>query len=101
MGPKNIFRWWGLFVAICLSACGSGNTSPSTASPSTALVAPSCDGFDAGQLLEAAQPCSQIGKRCAFDVNGEPAPVDPDAALKCECLDPYPLTWHCSAREWP
>lgn len=98
MGPKKYFRWWGSFVAIGLLACGS---TAAPGSPTSEPLTPSCDGFEAGQLLEAAQPCSQIGKRCAFDVDGRPAPVDPEAAIKCECLDPYPLTYHCGPRVWP
>jgi hypothetical protein len=96
MGPKKYFRWWGSFVAIGLCCCGRVDPGRDGTPP-----APSCDGFDAGQLLEAAQPCSQIGKRCAFDVDGQPAPVDPEAAIKCECLDPYPLSYQCGPRVWP
>jgi hypothetical protein len=96
MGPKKIFRS-GLVFALIGVAC-SAQVEPGTVGTP---LASSCDGFDAGQLREAAQPCSQIGKRCAFDANDQPAPVDPEAALKCECLDPYPLTWHCGPRVWP
>lgn len=96
MGAKKYFRWWWVFGVIGL-AC-SGQVDPGTAG--TPLES-SCDGFDAGQLREAAQPCSVIGKRCAFDVDDQPVAPSPESVLKCECLDPYPLTYHCGPRVWP
>jgi len=75
-----------IWVALLLVGCG-GAVEPSI-----------CEDYTAAELDGLA--CTQIGKRCAFDVDGKHVAPAPEAAVKCECLG-TPLTYQCGPRTWP